>query len=141
MKNVRDSYRLRGDTLLKVSFESKGDFSGSLEWLESLTSRDPTSTVNKMGEEGVKALASNTPKDTGATAAGWGYKVETKNHVTELSWVNNAHPNLNVNLATLIELGHGTRNGGYVSPRPYIQKSMDPIFNNAGDRLLKELTE
>lgn len=94
-----------------------------------------------MGSEGVKALSANTPRDTGATANGWDYKVETKGHVSELSWINKAHPELNVNMAVLIDTGHGTGTGGYVSPRPYINKSMDPILKNAGDRLLKELTE
>lgn len=126
---------------MKISFGSKGDFDGSLEWLSKLTEQNPNSTSKRIGDEGVKSLSRNTPRDTGETASGWNYVVEEKNNVVEVAWINTAHPNLNVNLATLIDLGHGTRNGGYVQPRPYIKESMDPIFNNVGDRLYRELTK
>lgn len=126
---------------MKVTFESKGDFEGALDFLKTISTEPPKSTLNSMGEEGVRALSANTPRDTGATANGWKYKVEARGPLSELSWYNSAHPNLRVNMAVLIENGHGTRNGGYVPPRPYINRSMDPLFKNAGDRLFKEMTK
>ncbi len=83
----------------------------------------------------------NTPRDTGATASGWDYNVETKNGVSEVSWVNNAHPHTSANVAVLIDKGHGTRNGGYVTPQPFISRSMDDVFKDVGDRISKELID
>lgn len=124
-----------------ISFDSKGDFSGSLAWLDDIVNRDPTQSLQAIGAEGVKLLSSATPKDTGETASGWNYKIERSGASSEIAWVNNAHPETNVNLAVLIDKGHGTRNGGYVAPKPYIEKSIKPVFDTAADRLFKELTE
>ena len=124
---------------MKLSFESKGDFDGITKWLGSVIKRDPTVALNQIASEGKRSLASNTPRDTGETASGWESKVTKKGNTAEIAWTNNAHPEAEVNLAKLIELGHGTRTGGYVAPRPYVKRSMDPVFNTAGDKLAKEM--
>ena len=124
---------------MKVSFDMKGDFDGALSWLKRVSESKPTMVANSIGREGERSLASHTPKDTGKTAAGWKSEVTTKGHVTEIAWVNNAHPEASVNIAKLIEVGHGTGTGGYVPPHPYIKQAMDPIFSNAGDKIAREL--
>lgn len=124
---------------MKISFESKGDFNGVRSWLKGLVSHDPTAVINQIARDGERSLSSNTPRETGATAAGWKAEIKRNGKQTEIAWVNNAHPELQVNLAKLIELGHGTGTGGYVQPRPYIKRSMDSVFNNAGDKIAREV--
>jgi hypothetical protein len=58
--------------------------------------------------------------------------------VVEIGWTNDAHPEASVNIAKLIELGHGTGTGGYVAPKPYIKKAMEPIWKST-DGVAKEL--
>lgn len=124
---------------MKISFESKGDFDVVRSWLKRVTTRNPSVAINQIASEGKRSLAANTPRDTGETASGWVAEVKMGTNVSEITWKNVAHPEANVNVAKIIELGHGTRTGGYVPPRPYVKKAMDPVFKDAGDRVVKEL--
>ena len=124
---------------MNVTFESKGDFENLKAWLDGVSKNTPDAALRQIAKDGERSLASNTPRDTGKTASGWGSSIESKKGTSEISWTNNAHPGLNVNLAKLIDQGHGTGTGGYVPPKPYIQKSMDSVFNTAGDKIAKEL--
>lgn len=124
---------------MKVSFESKGDFEVTAEWLKKAANMNPSIVLKQIANDGSKSLAANTPKDTGETASSWTGKIESKGDISELSWVNTAHPEANVNVAKVIELGHGTGTGGYVSPRPYIKDAMKPIWSDIDKRVVKEL--
>lgn len=125
--------------LVRVTFVGKGDFNNTSSWLNYASNHSQGDAIDQIGKEGVSSLSSNTPRDTGETASGWDYEVNTSKSVSEISWVNRAHPDLQVNVAKLIELGHGTGTGGYIPPRPYIKRSMDGIFKTAGDKVTKEL--
>lgn len=124
---------------MKVTFDMQGNFNNTLNWLKKVGTHDISSIVDNIAHQGTIALASATPKDTGETALGWKAVVKTSGGKTEIAWINNAHPEAGVNLAKLIHLGHGTRTGGYVSPRPYINKAIDPILTTAGDKIAKEV--
>lgn len=119
---------------MKVSFDVKGDFNNTLNWLKDVTNRHPSTVLSKIAEDGVKSLAANTPEDTGETASGWVGKISDKGIV----WLNTAHPESEANMAKLIELGHATRTGGYVQPRPYIKRAMAPVWATVDERI-KEL--
>lgn len=123
---------------MKISFESKGDFDVVRSWLKRVTENKPTTALNQIAREGERSLANNTPRDTGETAAGWKAEVVTKGNVTEISWKNTAHPEASVNVAKLIETGHGTGTGGYVAPKPYIKQAMAPVWGKT-DNVVREL--
>lgn len=124
---------------MKTSLSSNGDFKNTIRWLNKATETKPTEIMNEIGRDGVNSLSSNTPKDTGETAASWGYRITGEGQMTEIEWFNSAHPEALVNVAKLIELGHGTENGGFVQPRPYIHISMNSVFKEAGDKIEKEV--
>lgn len=123
---------------MKISFESKGDFSNMERWLDKAIKTDMTSPLNQLASQGTKRLAAGTPMDTGETAAGWKGTVVKRGDISEIIWTNTAHPGANVNVAKLIDLGHGTGTGGYVPPRPYIKMAMAPVWSNV-DNVVKEL--
>ena len=125
---------------MKISFESKGNFDNLSAWLNRVSNKSPSGALNSIANEGVKSLSASTPKDTGETASGWNAKVTTNGDVSEIAWTNNAHPELSVNLAKLIDLGHGTGTGGYVAPKPYIKNAMTPVWSNV-DKVVKEMIE
>lgn len=127
---------------MKVTFESVGNSTLTEDWLNKAINNQPSKALSEAGKEGVASLRRNTPiGKTGETANGWDYKVETNSDSIELSFVNNAHPEASVNVAKLIELGHGTGTGGYVPPRPYIKGAMEPVFNKTIDKIVKEMIE
>lgn len=124
---------------MKISVQSTGDFNNTIRWLEKSSNVNVNPTLNRLGREGVSALSSATPKDTGGTAAGWEYKIESRGGYSELYFVNNSRLNLSVNLATILDSGHGTGTGGYVPPVNYIRPAISNTFAIAGDLILKEV--
>lgn len=124
---------------MNISFSSKGDFDVVRSWLDKASKSNPSAVLNKIASEGTTSLKNNTPKKTGRTASGWTSEVVSKGDVTEVYWKNQANPELSVNLAKLIELGHGTGTGGYVPPKPYIKQAMGPVWKSVDDRVIKEL--
>ena len=125
---------------MKVTFDSKGDFGNSIKFLGKCTKMEQRSILEKYAQIGVGALRANTPKRSGQTAAGWDYRIiQNGNKNLEVEFFNNAHPELSVNLAVLIQLGHGTRTGGYVPPVNYIQPAMTPIYKAVGEELVRRL--
>lgn len=124
---------------MQVTFESKGDFNELEKWLRKVSNNPPSIALAQIAKEGTASLAANTPRDTGETAGGWQAEIRTKPGESEIAWVNTAHPGTNVNLAVIIDQGHGTGTGGYVPPKPYIKRSMDGIFSRAGDKIAEEM--
>lgn len=108
------------------------------KWLSDV-SKAEIKSLNKIGQRGVSSLEQNTPRDTGQTAKAWTYSIESDKNGAEIVWTNTASVSSGVNIAKLIELGHGTGTGGYVPPRPYIKQAMDNVLETSGDIIAKEL--
>ena len=124
---------------MKMFFETKGDFKNVEKWLTEMAKINPKTFVQEAANQGVQALKNATPKDTGETANGWYSEVKIRGGIAEVAWKNRAHSSENVSIAKIIELGHGTGNGGYVPPNPFIKKAMDAVFNNVDSKVTKEL--
>ena len=118
---------------MKISFRQKGDFSKLTNYLEKAKEVVKLGDLDKYGREGVAALSSATPVDTGTTANSWYYKIENKNGSATISFYNSNIQN-GVPIAIILQYGHGTRNGGWVQGRDYINPAIQPIF----DQIVKE---
>lgn len=122
---------------MRIKFESKGGFNNVSKWFEKASNIQPIMIKNIAGY-GEEMLRKGTPEDTGETASGWTSDTTVNNNSLEVAWRNTAHPESEMNVARLIELGHGTRTGGFVQPRPYIKQSMSPVWQKL-DNDIKEL--
>lgn len=96
--------------------------------------------LDKYGKMGVEALSAATPIDSGVTASSWGYTIKKDSTTAEISFTNSS-VNKGVNVAILIQYGHGTRNGGYVKGVDYINPAMRPIFEKIADDAWREVTK
>ena len=123
-----------------VSFSSQGDFNNTLEFLKAMKNYNATvkGIMEKYGQQGVAALSAATPVDTGLTAGSWGYEIKRYNGVLSIYWTN-TNINKNVNIALILQLGHGTRNGGYVQGRDYINPAIRPIFDRIAEEAWNEV--
>jgi hypothetical protein len=123
-----------------IKFEHKGDFSKVNKYLVKVKGSISTRKLEKYGRKGVEALASNTPVDTGLTARSWYYEIEevTKG-VVRLSFCNSNIQN-GVPIAIILQYGHGTRNGGWVEGRDYINPAIQPIFDEMAKEAWKEVS-
>lgn len=112
---------------------SKGDFKNLKQFMDRFLKGDIYTQLNKYGQQGVEALRSTTPVDSGLTSNSWTYEIEKSGQKTSIAWYN-SNVNRGVNIAIILQFGHGTGTGGYVAGRDYInpaiQPTMDQIANN-----------
>ena len=123
-----------------ISFKHTGDFSKTTKFLERAKRGDYLKVLDKYGKEGVKALSSATPVDSGTTANSWSYKIEKGNGSAKIIYLN-SNVNKGVPIAIILQYGHGTRNGGYVQGRDYINPAIQPIFDRIANEAWKEVTK
>lgn len=122
-----------------ISFRQKGDFKKLNSYLERLEEVIKLGKLNKYGEKGVSALSSATPVDTGLTASSWQYSINREKDSVSISF-ENTNINNGVSIAILLQYGHGTRNGGYVQGRDYINPAIQPLFDQIAEEAWKEVT-
>lgn len=122
-----------------ISFNQKGDFSKLTRYLENSNKVVHLDFLDKYGREGVQALQSVTPIDSGKTATSWYYEIIKKNGKIELQFCN-TNINDGVPIAIILQLGHATRNGGWVEGRDYINPTIRPIFDKIVNEAWKEVT-
>lgn len=123
-----------------INFRHKGDFANLTRYLEKASKSARLKTLDKYGREGVAALASATPVDTGLTASSWYYKITQKNGGYVLSFFNSNIQN-GIPIAIVLQYGHGTRNGGWVEGRDYINPAIQPIFDKLANEAWREVTK
>lgn len=122
-----------------ISFRQKGDLSKATRFLQRTFENANKLNLDKYGKEGVAALSSATPTDTGKTASSWDYKIEKKKGSTKITFINTNIQN-GVPIALIIQYGHGTRNGGYVAGRDYINPAIQPVFDKMAKEIWREVT-
>lgn len=125
--------------MLKVRFKNAGDFEKTSKFLKSIKEKRFLKKLDVWGREGVEALSSATPVDTGVTAASWDYEIHYGKSSVELVWTN-SNTNKGISIALLIQYGHGTGSGGYVQGRDYINPAMKPVFDKIAEEAWKEVT-
>ena len=123
-----------------ISFRQKGDVSKLTSFLERAKETVYLGDLNKYGRQGVAALASATPVDTGKTASSWSYKIENNNGSVSISF-ENSNVQDGVPIAIILQYGHGTRNGGWVEGRDYINPAIQPIFDQIVDDAWREVNK
>ena len=123
-----------------ISFRQKGDFSKLTNFLERAKEAAKLGDLDKYGREGVAALASATPMDSGLTANSWYYKIENKNGSATISFHNSNIQN-GVPIAIILQYGHGTGTGGWVEGRDYINPAIQPIFDQIVENAWREVTK
>lgn len=123
-----------------IKFKHRGNFLKTLNFFKRVDDADYMGVLHKYGREGVQALRDATPKRTGETASSWSYKIEKQGrHKVTIYWTN-SHRNKGVNIAMIIQYGHGTRQGAYVRGIDYINPAMRPVFDKLADEAWKEVT-
>ena len=122
-----------------ISFRQKGDFSKLNRFLERAKEAVKIGDLDKYGREGVAALASATPVESGLTAASWDYKIVRGKGSVSIQFYNSNIQN-GVPIAIILQYGHGTGTGGWVEGRDYINPAARPLFDKIADNAWKEVT-
>lgn len=125
---------------MNISFSHKGDFKKTEKLLKKALGLNYRDVLDKYGRQGVAALSSHTPIESGETATSWTYEIEQKGSTISVVWYNN-HVEKGCNIAIILQYGHGTRNGGYVEGRDYINPALRPIFDSLAEAAWREVTK
>lgn len=117
----------------------RGDLKKTKNFLDRMKERSYLKNLEKYAQEGVAALSAATPVDTGKTANSWTYEIENTDTRYAIYWIN-TNENKGVNIALILQTGHGTGSGGYVQGIDYINPAMKPILQKIADEAWKEVT-
>jgi hypothetical protein len=122
-----------------ITFRHKGDLSKTTRFLERAKHIVRLADLDRFGREGVAALASATPVDSGLTASSWYYEITYTKSGAKIAFYN-SNINDGVPIAIILQYGHGTGTGGWVEGRDYINPAIQPIFDRIVDEAWREVT-
>ena len=122
-----------------ITFRHKGDFSKTTRFLERAKHAVRLADLDRFGREGVAALASATPVESGLTASSWYYEITYGASGAKIAFFN-SHVNQGVPIAIILQYGHGTGTGGWVEGRDYINPAIQPIFDRIVEEAWREVT-
>lgn len=122
-----------------VRFEINGDFSGLDRFVKDIKERRYLKVLDQIGRRGVDALANATPVKSGLTASSWGYEIHQSKGKSEIVFTNSNVVH-GVNIAIILQYGHGTGTGGYVAGRDYINPALAKTFDQLADEAWRAVT-
>lgn len=122
-----------------IEFSIDGGFENTINYLTKLSSGEIFKSLSKYGREGVQALSTATPRDSGLTASSWDFTVDGSGGKWTITWTN-SNVNDGVPIAIILQYGHGTGTGGYVQGQDYINPAIKPVFDRISREVWKEVT-
>ena len=123
-----------------ISFKHKGDFSNTVKYFKKTKNIIKHIDFDKYGEAGVEALKSVTPYDTGLTASSWYYKISRTSKSVKIGFYNSNIHN-GVPIAIILQYGHASKSGGFISGKDYINPAIKGIFDDLLNNAWKEVIE
>lgn len=121
-----------------ITLEQQGDFKGTYKFLQKCLEVIKLDFLDKYGREGVEALRSATPINTGLAAESWSYEIIRDGNNVSLQWHNSDIEN-GCNVVILIQYGHATKSGGWVEGRDFVNPTIVPIFDKITEKIFKEV--
>lgn len=122
-----------------IRITQKGDYKKAKKYLANIQKPVKASMLEKYGAEGVRALWSATPVDTGLTRDSWYYRITDKDGTIALEFCNSNIADY-VPIAIILQYGHATGTGGWVEGRDYINPAVAPVFDRIAKDAWKEIT-
>lgn len=110
------------------------------KWFSNLLKVPNLSKFERYGQLGVEALSAATPMDTGETARSWEYEVTKADGQIKVSFYN-TNVNKGVNIAIILQYGHGTGTGGWVEGIDYINPAVQPVLEALAEEAWKEVEQ
>jgi hypothetical protein len=122
-----------------ISFNVTGSFKKTESFFKKASTPHILAVLNSCGQEGVDALSSATPIESGLAADSWSFKASGGRGKYRIVWLNNDVEN-GFPVAIMLQYGYGTGTGGYVQGKDYINPAMRPVFDRIADKVWKVVT-
>lgn len=124
-----------------ITVKGKGDFAKTKSFLHVAKNLKTSHVLKKYGRKGTDSLEKATPIETGKTASSWYYELEKSSAGNVLRWNNSNVKDGWYNNALMLQYGHGTRNGGWVEGRDYINPALTDVYDKLADEVWNEVTK
>jgi hypothetical protein len=121
---------------MEISFSHSGSFDKTESFLRNASKANIRGILESLGQRGVNALSSGTPRETQLAANSWYYEVKRTRKGWEIIW-SNSDIESGFPVAVMLQYGHATGTGGWVQGRDYINPAIKPIFEEIADRAWK----
>lgn len=121
-----------------IGITTSGNSKATTDYLRKLRSGNLYAELATYGKKGVDALAAATPVESGLTAQSWAYRIIEKGRHVGIEWYN-TNTVSGIPVVILIEYGHATGTGGYVSGRKFINPAIQPIFDELSNAVWKKV--
>lgn len=111
-----------------IKVKTSGNFKNTEKYLKTHEKSAYTEDqIYQIAEKAVELFAKNTPSSSGKTSESWSYEVVQHNgeYIIEL---HNSNIQNGYNIAILVDEGHATKSGNYVSGKHYIDHTIKEIF-------------
>lgn len=118
---------------------ASGSTRKTMDFLKEMAAGGLFSNLETFAQQGVNALSVSTPVDSGITAASWGYDIQVESDHAVINWFNTNEID-GVNIAVILQYGHATGTGGYITGIDYINPSIQPIFTQIIDDVWRKVT-
>lgn len=113
---------------MEARITATGSFKDTMTFLEKIKMKSYLSNIEAIAQEGVERLKAATPVDTGVTADSWGYTITKTDSSVKITWTND-NSTKGIPIVVLLHYGHGTRQGGYVEGRDFINPALKPLMD------------
>lgn len=124
-----------------ISIIQKGSFKNSKKFFSDMLQKRYARVLERYGQLGVDLLAANTPVDSGLTASSWKYEVIDDDQGVKVVWYNSNVQKGWANVALLLQYGHATGTGGYVTGVDYINPALQPVFDKMAEAAWREVKD
>ena len=121
-----------------IKFSKIPKFGKTVGYLNDLGRYDAKPLLHQMGQLGVERLRQTTPIDSGETANAWSYKIKGNKKRYKLVWTNSVMAG-RAPLVLLLQYGHATKSGYFLSGRDFINPALLPVYETLLARLGQEV--
>ena len=119
-----------------IKVKRKGDFNRTKKYLGKALVAYDKAQLEKIAEKNLHILKEVTPSNTGTLANQWGYQIVKTDNGYGILYTNTDIQN-GYNIAILVDRGHATRTGTWVSGKNYI----DPAIHKTYEAIMKQTWE
>ena len=119
-----------------ISVTVSGNTDNIDRFLKNMQANTMFDALDVFGQQGVAALETATPRDTGVAAGSWYYDIVKTAGGATIAWKNFDSVN-GVPIVILLQYGHRTGTGGWVEGRDFINPALNRVFINAINEVWK----
>ena len=120
-----------------ISVTTSGNTDHLEKFLKDMGANSLFDALDIFGQEGVAALESATPRESGVAAGSWYYTVTKSDGGATISWLNSDKDSEGTPIVIMLQYGHGTGTGGHVEAIDFINPAMKQVFDDATDEVWK----